>query len=117
MLCFQEMMMDFFNNQMNMASLSQADGNPVIACQVNLDKNFAFLEVRTCVCNASVHCSDSILDWRFISLNLPVGDSQKFLTPLGLVMFNHVIELDTIGLNYFLPPVNSVISLWSRQFC
>ena len=41
----QEMMMDFFNNQMKLAGLSQADGNPVIACQVNLDKNFAFLEV------------------------------------------------------------------------
>merc|ERR1712038_2236495 len=43
----EEMMMDFFNNQMGMASLSQADGNPVIACQVNLDKNFAFLEFRS----------------------------------------------------------------------
>ena len=38
-------MMDFFNTQMKMAGLSQAEGNPVIACQVNLDKNFAFLEV------------------------------------------------------------------------
>ncbi len=44
-LSFQEMMMDFFNNQMKHAGLSQAEGNPVIACQVNLDKNFAFLEV------------------------------------------------------------------------
>ena len=41
----QEMMMDFFNTQMKMAGLAQAEGNPVIACQVNLDKNFAFLEV------------------------------------------------------------------------
>lgn len=39
------MMMDFFNTQMKMTSLSQAEGNPVIACQVNLDKNFAFIEV------------------------------------------------------------------------
>ena len=38
-------MMDFFNTQMKMAGLAQAEGNPVIACQVNLDKNFAFLEV------------------------------------------------------------------------
>lgn len=43
----EEMMMDFFNNQMKLAGLSQADGNPVIACQVNLDKNFAFLEFRS----------------------------------------------------------------------
>ena len=37
--------MDYFNTQMKMAGLAQAEGNPVIACQVNLDKNFAFLEV------------------------------------------------------------------------
>jgi len=43
----EEMMMDFFNTQMKMSNLSQAEGNPVIACQVNLDKNFAFLEYRS----------------------------------------------------------------------
>jgi len=42
----QDAMMDFFNNQMNMAGmLSQTDGSAIISCQVNLDKNFAFLEV------------------------------------------------------------------------
>ncbi|OAF66982.1 U2 snRNP auxiliary factor large subunit [Intoshia linei] len=40
-------MMDFFNNQMETAKLAQADGCPIIACQVNLDKNFAFLEFRS----------------------------------------------------------------------
>lgn len=43
----EEMMMEFFNGQMRMTSLSQAEGNPVIACQVNLDKNFAFVEFRS----------------------------------------------------------------------
>lgn len=43
----EEMMMDFFNTQMKLAGLAQAEGNPVIACQVNLDKNFAFLEFRS----------------------------------------------------------------------
>jgi len=43
----EEMMMDFFNMQMNMSNLSQAEGNPVIACQINLDKNFAFIEFRS----------------------------------------------------------------------
>lgn len=38
-------MMDFFNKQMEMTGLSQAEGQPVIAVQINLDKNFAFLEV------------------------------------------------------------------------
>lgn len=38
-------MMDFFNQQMHATGLAQAAGNPVLACQINLDKNFAFLEV------------------------------------------------------------------------
>lgn len=38
-------MMDFFNDQMKMSGLAQAEGNPVIAVQINLDKNFAFVEV------------------------------------------------------------------------
>lgn len=42
----QEAMMDFFNHQMKLSGLAQAEGNPIIAVQINLDKNFAFLEVR-----------------------------------------------------------------------
>jgi len=42
---FQGAMMDFFNDQMKMSGLAQAEGNPVIAVQINLDKNFAFVEV------------------------------------------------------------------------
>jgi len=38
--------MEFFNQQMQLTGLSQTEGNPVIAVQINLDKNFAFLEVR-----------------------------------------------------------------------
>ena len=45
LLLIQEAMMDFFNQQMKLTGLAQADGNPVIAVQINLDKNFAFLEV------------------------------------------------------------------------
>ncbi|ESO05012.1 hypothetical protein HELRODRAFT_185543 [Helobdella robusta] len=43
----EEMMMSHFNDQMKMAGVSQQDGEPVIACQVNMDKNFAFLEFRS----------------------------------------------------------------------
>lgn len=43
----QESMMDFFNAQMRLGGLTQAPGNPVLAVQINQDKNFAFLEVRT----------------------------------------------------------------------
>lgn len=41
----EEEMMEFFNQQMHLSGLAQAAGNPVLACQINLDKNFAFLEV------------------------------------------------------------------------
>ncbi len=44
-------MMDFFNEQMKMSGLAQAEGNPVIAVQINLDKNFAFVEVSLHVLN------------------------------------------------------------------
>uniref|UniRef100_A0A8C7WIS0 U2 small nuclear RNA auxiliary factor 2b n=1 Tax=Oncorhynchus mykiss TaxID=8022 RepID=A0A8C7WIS0_ONCMY len=40
-------MMDFFNAQMCLGGLTQAPGNPVLAVQINQDKNFAFLEFRS----------------------------------------------------------------------
>ncbi|KAK3583631.1 hypothetical protein CHS0354_039458 [Potamilus streckersoni] len=43
----EEAMMNFFNQQMKITGLAQAEGNPVIAVQINLDKNFAFLEFRS----------------------------------------------------------------------
>ncbi|KAB0337414.1 hypothetical protein FD754_025202 [Muntiacus muntjak] len=43
----EEAMMDFFNAQMRLGGLTQAPGNPVLAVQVNQDKNFAFLEFRS----------------------------------------------------------------------
>lgn len=32
---------------MHLCGLAQAAGNPVLACQINLDKNFAFIEFRS----------------------------------------------------------------------
>jgi len=46
-------MQDYFNNQMRMAGMAGPEGDPIISCQVNLDKNFAFLEVCECL-NLSV---------------------------------------------------------------
>jgi len=43
----EEEMISFFNQQMHMSGLAQAAGNPVLACQINIDKNFAFLEFRS----------------------------------------------------------------------
>ncbi|XP_032825862.1 splicing factor U2AF 65 kDa subunit-like isoform X2 [Petromyzon marinus] len=43
----EEAMLMFFNTQMKLAGLNQAPGDPILAVQVNLDKNFAFLEFRS----------------------------------------------------------------------
>lgn len=46
--------MDFFNAQMRLGGLTQAPGNPVLAVQINQDKNFAFLEVSPKMSRPSV---------------------------------------------------------------
>ncbi|XP_077979403.1 splicing factor U2AF 50 kDa subunit-like isoform X3 [Glandiceps talaboti] len=43
----EEAMMDFFNTQMRQFAIAQAPGNPVLAVQIDLNKNFAFLEFRS----------------------------------------------------------------------
>lgn len=48
-------MMDFFNAQMQLGGLTQAPGNPVLAVQINQDKNFAFLEVILLTLPPSTH--------------------------------------------------------------
>lgn len=40
-------MLDFFNQQMHLCGLAQGPGNPVLACQINFDKNYAFIEFRS----------------------------------------------------------------------
>ena len=43
----EQEMIDFFNQQMHLNGLAQAEGNPILACHINRDKNFAFLECRS----------------------------------------------------------------------
>ena len=38
-------MIEFFNAKMQEEKLNTAPGNPVIAAQINLEQNFAFIEV------------------------------------------------------------------------
>ena len=47
-------MVDFFNAKMIEAKLTTQPGNPVLACQINLDKNFAFLEVCIMLCTECI---------------------------------------------------------------
>ncbi len=39
-------MIQLFNDTMMTSGLSSAPGNPVLAVQINMDKNFAFVEVK-----------------------------------------------------------------------
>ena len=46
----EDAMMDFFNSQMRNSGLAQAPGDPILAVQINLDKNFAFLGICLTYC-------------------------------------------------------------------
>ena len=43
----EELMINFFNDKMQESKLCSAPGYPVLAVQINMDKNFAFVEVHT----------------------------------------------------------------------
>lgn len=43
----ENLMIEFFNAKMQEAKLNTAPGNPVIAAQINLEQNFAFIELRS----------------------------------------------------------------------
>jgi len=43
----EDLMVDFFNAKMRESDIAKQPGNPVLACQINLEKNFAFLEFRS----------------------------------------------------------------------
>jgi splicing factor U2AF subunit len=45
---------------MHLCNLAQAAGNPVLACQINLDKNFAFLEFRSIDETTACMCFDGV---------------------------------------------------------
>lgn len=88
----EEEMMEFFNQQMHLSGLSQAAGNPVLACQINLDKNFAFLEFRSIDETTQAMAFDgkflnAFVEWNYLNLikfNLGVnfkGQSLKIRRP------------------------------------
>lgn len=52
-------MIEFFNAKMQEAKLNTAPGNPVIAAQINLEQNFAFIEV--CIVMEKVHDVSTML--------------------------------------------------------
>ena len=56
----EDLMVNFFNDKMVDSNLCSAPGNPVLACQINMDKNFAFIEVtlhfvQICILRLNLH--------------------------------------------------------------
>lgn len=51
----EDLMISFFNDKMQQSGLTSAPGNPVLAVQINMDKNFAFVEVRMPFVSCSVN--------------------------------------------------------------
>lgn len=41
----EDLVINFFNEKMQESGLTSAPGYPVLAVQINMDKNFAFVEV------------------------------------------------------------------------
>jgi len=56
-----DLMIDFFNAKMRESNLVKQAGNPVLACQINLEKNFAFLEFRSVEETTSAMAFDGIV--------------------------------------------------------
>lgn len=67
----QPEMLHFFNETLVTAGLNTQPGNPVLTCQVNLEKNFAFLEVRRLFVSCVVHVKMSV--WRSGYVSVPGG--------------------------------------------
>ena len=64
-------MIEFFNAKMQEAKLNTAPGNPVIAAQINLEQNFAFIEVCTfCIIMEKVHDVSTVLHQMQIACHL-----------------------------------------------
>lgn len=59
--CTDDDMIEFFKKSMETCNFVTQPGNPVLACQINLDKNFAFLEFRSVEETTSAMALDGIL--------------------------------------------------------
>ena len=66
----EQEMIDFFNQQMHLSGLAQAEGNPILACHINRDKNFAFLECRSIDETTQVTLSPSLTEDQHFSLDI-----------------------------------------------
>uniref|UniRef100_A0A3P9AK40 Splicing factor U2AF subunit n=1 Tax=Esox lucius TaxID=8010 RepID=A0A3P9AK40_ESOLU len=98
----EEAMMDFFNAQMRLGGLTQAPGNPVLAVQINQDKNFAFLEFRSVDETTQAMAFDGII---FQGQSLKIRRPHDYQPLPGMSESPSVYELSQLWCRT--PPINS----------
>lgn len=87
--CTDDDMIEFFRSNMEACNFIKEPGNPVLACQINLDKNFAFLEFRTVEETTSamaldgIQCKGQALKIRRPHDYQPIPGSEPTPTPIG----------------------------------
>lgn len=59
--CTDDELIEFFRTNMESCNFVKEPGNPVLACQINLDKNFAFIEFRTIEETTAAMALDGVL--------------------------------------------------------
>ena len=87
-------MLDFFNQQMHLCGLAQAPGNPVLACQMNLDKNFAFIEFRSIDETTAGMAFDGI---NFMGQSLKIRRPRDYQPLPGQLTDNFAMTAATLG--------------------
>lgn len=90
--CTDDELREFFRSNMDTCRFVKEPGNPVLACQINLDKNFAFLEFRTVEETTAAMALDGIL-CKGQSLKIrrphdyqPIPGSEPTPTPVGAAL-------------------------------
>lgn len=87
--CTDDDMIEFFQTNMATCNFVTQPGNPVLACQINLDKNFAFLEFRSveettaAMALDGVLCKGQALKIRRPHDYQPIPGSEPAPTPMG----------------------------------
>lgn len=87
--CTDEDMIEFFQTNMAACNFVKESGCPVLACQINLDKNFAFLEFRSVEETTSamaldgIQCKGQALKIRRPHDYQPIPGSEPTPTPIG----------------------------------
>lgn len=97
----EDEMMNCFNDRMHLSALAQAAGNPVLACQINLDKNFAFLEFRS--------IDETTQAMAFDGINFK-GQSLKIRRPHDYQPMPGMTDGNSSSNNHQVGPVSGVIS-------